>query len=264
MMRKLSVYLLYLFEYLRYFDFISIYASVNYLLRRKSHKHDRIIRTSIGKFYCRRNTNDFQFANLKYEWSLKAFLFKSLHEYSVFIDSGACIGDYSILFSKYKLRCIAFEPMPANFQAMVKNFELNGLTKEIQVFPYGLGDFNGEAKFFFNPVNTGASSIDRENRQDTQAVEIRTLDSLMDELAILPGEHILIKLDAESMEPDVIRGAREFISRYDHLTLVMEDKFTGSSQLRYYLDQLAVFEYGRIDQYNMVARKLGNFKTTVS
>lgn len=259
-MRKFTIYLQYLLEYLRYWDFVSIYASINYLLNKKSHKKDRIIQTSIGRFYCRSNTNDFQFANLKYEWSLKEFLFRSLEEYTVFIDSGSCIGDYCILFSRYRLRCIAFEPMPANFQAMEKNFELNNLKGKIQTFNCGLGDLNGKARFHFNPVNTGASSIDRKNRPDTQLVDIRTLDSLMPELAIHPEDRILIKLDAESMEPEVLQGATEFLCKYDHILLVMEDKFTGTSKLSGILDQVARFEYGRIDQYNMFARKIGNLK----
>ncbi|MEI7662523.1 MAG: hypothetical protein WCK34_10005, partial [Bacteroidota bacterium] len=73
-MKKLKTYSRYFFDYLKHGDFLSIVASIRYLVNKTSHKNDRIIRTSIGKFYCRKNTNDFQFANWGYEWGVKQFL----------------------------------------------------------------------------------------------------------------------------------------------------------------------------------------------
>jgi FkbM family methyltransferase len=257
-MQKLQIYIRYLFEYLRFGDFISIYASINYLLRKKSHKKDRIIHTSIGKFYCRKHTNDFQFANLMYEWSVKEFLFQSIGEYSVFIDGGACIGDYCILLSKYNIRSIAFEPVPSNFKALQKNFELNGLNGKAKAFQLGLGDINGQAQFIFNPVNTGASGINRRNKPGGIEVEICTLDSMIDKMNISEEDRILVKLDAESMEPEALRGAKDFIQKYPEITLIIEDKFTGKNILKSTLDSYAKFEYGVVDKYNMFARKTGN------
>lgn len=257
-MNKIQIYIRYFHEYWKNGDLISILASLKYLLFKKSHSNDRIIRTSIGRFFCRQHTNDFQFANLIYEWSVKEFLFRNISEYSVFIDGGACIGDYSILLTKHNLRCIAFEPMPSNFTAMLRNFELNGLERKVTVFPYALGDYNGIARFHFNPINTGASGIDRNNHPKSIEAEVRTLDSLLENMNISLEDRILIKLDAEGMEPEALRGAKEFIQRYPEMTFVIEDKFSGREQLTSILDKMAVFEYGKVDEYNMFARKLAN------
>ncbi|MBK7213826.1 MAG: FkbM family methyltransferase [Bacteroidales bacterium] len=255
-MKKLIIYLRYLFEYLRYGDFISIAASVKYLKSKQSHSKDRVITTSIGTFYCRRRTNDFQFANLMYEWTVKEFIFKYLKSYSVFIDGGACIGDYSILLAKHKLQCFAFEPIEENYRAMMKNLELNGLQSVVKAFPFGLGDANSKAPFIFNPVNTGASRIDRQNREATHTAEIRTLDSIMDQMDVSLNDNILIKLDAEGMEPEILKGAEHFIERYPHMTFIIEDKFTGREALTSILDKYGKFEYGTVDEFNMYARKI--------
>lgn len=120
-MKKISTYFRYLMEYLKHGDFLSVVASVKYLIFKKSNRKDRIIQTSIVKFFCRKNTNDFQFANYRYEWGVKKFILDHIPEYSVFIDGGACIGDYCILLSKCNTRCIAVEPIADNYSVLVKN-----------------------------------------------------------------------------------------------------------------------------------------------
>jgi FkbM family methyltransferase len=141
---------------------------------------------------------------------------------------------------------------------MEKNFELNGLTGRIQTFPYGLGDQNSMVRFQFNPINTGASHIDRENSPSSISAEIRTLDSLVSQMDVSVEDRILVKLDAESMEPEAIRGSRGFIRMFPEITFVIEDKFVGRESLTSILDQYAIFEYGRVDRFNIYARKIGN------
>jgi FkbM family methyltransferase len=257
-MRKLWIYARYLFEYLKFGDFQSIFSSVRYLTSKKSHKSDRTIRTSMGTFFCRKNTNDFQFANLMYEWSVKDFIFKNLNGYNVFIDAGACVGDYVVLLSKHNMRCFSFEPIPENYAVMLRNFELNRLGDKVKSFPFGLGESNRSERFIFNPVNTGASHIDLNNREGSCPAEIRTLDSLSKEIEIELHEKILIKLDAEGMEPEALKGAGEFLVKYPEITLIIEDKFTERGQIQTILDQYAVFEYGTVDKFNMYARKIRN------
>lgn len=257
-MNKLWIYIRYFYEYLKFGDWISIYSSFKYLTTRKSHRSDRLIKSSMGTFFCRRNTNDFQFANLMYEWSVKDFIFKNLSGHTVFLDAGACIGDYDILLSKHNMRCFAFEPIPENYAVMIRNFGLNGLGNKVTAFPFGLGDSNRSEKFIFNPVNTGASHIDRIGEPESCFAEIRTLDSLMDELPIGLDERILIKLDAEGMDPEAIKGAAAFIKKYPFITLIVEDKFTGKGPIQAALDSIGKFEYGKVDKYNMYARKVGD------
>lgn len=255
-MKKLFIYMRYLYEYLKFGDFASIVASVRYVVNRTSHKSDRIIRTSVGTFFCRKNTNDFQFANYAYEWSVKKYILDHSHEYSVFIDGGACVGEYCILLSSKDIRCFAFEPVTDTFDVLTKNLELNNLSSMIKTFPFGLGDKNERVNFVFNSVNTGASHIAPRNVSGDCLAEIRTFDSLLPELNISPDDHILFKLDVEGMEPEALLGATDFIQRYKHITFVMEDKHSGEDSIKNTLKAIAPFEFGIVDDFNIFARKI--------
>jgi len=256
MLSKLNTYFRYFYEYMKYGDFLSVYASVKYLILKKSHHKDRIIQTSVGKFFCRKNTNDFQFANFRYEWGVKKFILDHIHEYSVFIDSGSCIGDYSILLSKYNIRCIAFEPLANNYEVLVKNLQLNNLINRVKTIQAALGNENKLVRFKFNQVNTGASCIDMENRPDSFPVELRTFDSFLTKFNLSKDEHILFKLDVEGMESEALQGSENFIRQYPNITFIIEEKFTDMAQIKSILNKLGTFEYGMVDKYNMYARKI--------
>lgn len=257
-LKKILTYLRYLSDYLKHGDFGSVIASVKYVINKSSHSTDKIIQTSTGKFYCRKNTNDFQFANFYYEWGVKRFLLNHRNEFSVFIDGGACVGEYSILLTKQNIRCIAFEPIKDTFDVLVKNFELNGVSDKIKAFQYGFGEVDSVTDFVFDPVNTGASHIARSGQAGDCKVEIRTFDSIYRSLSLKNEDRIFFKLDVEGMEPAVLRGAAQFICNFPNITFVLEDKHSGGNLIRETLNSLAVFEFGIIDEYNIYAKKLGN------
>ena len=255
-MNKAITYVRYFLDYLKHGDLGSIIASVKYILNKTSHTSDRIIRTSAGTFFCRKNTNDFQFANFYYEWGVKKYLLKHINEYTVFVDGGACIGDYSILLSSYGIRCIAFEPVLNNYEVLIKNLNLNNLKSKVKAFSVGLGDRNFRARFVFNPVNTGASHLANDKEAVDCMVEIRTFDSLLSELNINIDDNILIKLDIEGMELEAIRGATGFIGHFPNITFVTEYKHSVLVSIKETLSKIAPFEFGIVDEFNIYAKKL--------
>ncbi len=257
-MNKLLTYLRYFYDYLKFGDFVSIFAGIRYLLTRASINHDRIIHTSIGTFFCRRNTNDFQFANYYYEWQVKKFVIGHSREFNVFIDAGACIGDFTILMANKGLRCISFEPLKSNYEVFLKNIELNKLTGKVQTYNLGLGASNRTVSFAFDPVNTGASHIVESATGNVIPAELRTFDTLVPEFGLNENDRVLIKFDVEGMEPDVVNGAAGFIRQFRELIIILEDKISGKGKIKEALDKFAVFEYGTIDEYNFYARKTGN------
>ncbi len=254
-MKKLLTYFRYFLDYMKHGDLGSVVASVKYVLNKTSHSTDRIIKTTAGTFFCRKNTNDFQFANYYYEWGVKKFLLDHIKEYNVFIDGGACIGGYSIALARPSLRIIAFEPVQLNFTVLMKNLELNKLQSNVEAFPIGLGDSNFVANFVFNKVNTGASHIARANETSNCAVDISTFDSLYPTLGLNKEDRILFKLDIEGMEPMALAGAEKFIREFPNLTFVMEDKHSGELSIKDALNRFAIFEYGIVDEFNMFAKK---------
>ncbi|MEI6059084.1 MAG: FkbM family methyltransferase [Bacteroidota bacterium] len=259
-MKKIITYWRYLFEYLRYGDFISVISAIKYVKNRASHSSDRIIKTSVGIFFCRKNTNDFQFANYYYEWNVKKFILDHIREYKVFIDGGSCIGSYSILLSKFNIRCIAFEPIAENFSALLRNLELNKLSDKVDAYQFGLGNEKKQASFKFNAVNTGASFFDKEGGSFSFQCQIRTFDSLVEELKLERNEKILFKLDLEGMETEALQGAADFIRQYANITFIIEYKHSGIDNVITLLNTLADFEIGIVDQYNIYARKIRNLK----
>ncbi|MEI7828606.1 MAG: FkbM family methyltransferase [Prolixibacteraceae bacterium] len=255
-MNKLITYYGYLTEYLKHGDFRSVWAAIKYLLFKKSHSKDRIIQTSVGKFWCRKNTNDFQFANLHYEWGVKNYMLNHVHEYTVFVDGGACVGEYSILLSRYNLRCFAFEPIQSNYEVLCKNLTLNNLTDKIVTYPCGLGDRNTRANFIYDPINTGASHVSDHSGEGDCISEIRTFDDVFPELDLKKDDRILFKLDVEGMEPQVIKGSTKFIQDFPNITFVMEEKHSGKVKIMDSLNSIASFEFGTVDEYNIFAKKI--------
>jgi len=254
--KKLITYYRYFYEYVKHGDLLSIIASLRYLINRTSHKKDRIIQTSIGTFFCRKNTNDFQYSNYRYEWGVKQFLLDNIKNYNVFIDGGACVGEYCILLTKLGISCIAFEPVIANYKVLTKNLELNNMSDKVLAFSIGLGDREMQAPFYFNPINTGASHIITDGRPADCFVEIRTFDSLLPRLGLKSEDRILCKLDIESMEPDAIRGAAGFIRNFPNITFVAEGKHSGDDIIKKELTAITGFEFGIVDPYNIYAKKI--------
>ncbi|MFZ4545784.1 MAG: FkbM family methyltransferase [Bacteroidales bacterium] len=254
-MKKFFTYSRYLFDYLKHGDFISVLSAIKYVLNKTSHSSDRIIKTSSGTFFCRKKTNDFQFANFYYEWGVKKFLLEQKNDYNIFIDGGACIGSYSVLLSGAGLRCIAFEPMKNNFDVLLKNLELNNLKSKVDCFQLGLGATNFPTKFIFNPINTGASRIIGIDEAGDSDAEIRTFDSIYPSLNLKKDDRILIKLDVEGMEPAALAGAENFIREFPNLTFVMEDKHSGEDSIKDTLNKFASFDYGIVDEFNIYAKK---------
>jgi methyltransferase, FkbM family len=258
-LEKAVTYLWYLIEYLKFGDIRSVANAVSYLLFKKSHSTDRILKTSTGLYFCRKQTNDFQFANFRYEWNVKQFVLDRISEYNVFIDGGACNGEYSIWLAQNGYRCFAFEPVQSNFEVILKNIELNHLDEKVKAFPYGLGDKKSELRIAFNPINTGASSLKSDQFSgEPMVAKIDTFDSFLPQLNINLSDKILFKLDVEGMEAEAIAGTTKLVSSFDEVLFLIEVKHSGRQKVVDALNTLGRFEIGDIDSLNIYARKIGN------
>lgn len=258
-MGKATTYFWYLVEYLKFGDIQSVLNAICYLIFKKSHRNDRILKTSTGLFFCRKQTNDFQFANFRYEWNVKQFVINRISDYNIFIDGGACTGEYSIWLAQNGYRCFAFEPVQSNYQVILRNVELNYLSGIVKVYPYGLGERKYEHKIAFNPVNTGASSlVGNETAEQTLTANVDTFDSFLPKININDTDKILFKLDVEGMEAEAIAGAANLIAMFDDILFIIEVKHSGKQKVIDTLNSLAQFEIGDIDQFNIYAKKRTN------
>src|SRR6266567_403395 len=108
---KYGKYLRYFAEYLKYGDFKSLRFSLKFMFAHKLPAEDYEANSGMGRFMIRKNTNDFQFVNYAYEKAIKDYFIKNIDTFDVFIDVGACIGEYDIWLAKKGKRCIAVEPI---------------------------------------------------------------------------------------------------------------------------------------------------------
>lgn len=249
---KYATYADYFKEYIACKDFKSLGASLKYMFTHKLPEKDYNTSSRMGHFLIRKGTTDFQFINEAYERKVKKFIRDHLNDFDVFIDAGACIGEYCIWLAKMGKRCIAIEPV--NFDAVRKNIALNGLEEKIRLFTCGLGN-KKERVYFYIPNGLPSSSYLERNVAHEPNVDIETLDSLVPQFGILPGDRVLMKMDVEGMEPELIEGARNFIAGQEHLTLVYEHFASDNYRNDKALLDIAPFEFADIDGVNRAAFK---------
>ena len=251
-LNKYFIYLDYFWEYVKHNDFKSLKASLRYVLNNKLPQDEYETKSGMGKFSIRKNSTDFQFINYAYEKSIKDYLLKHIDSFDVFIDAGACIGEYCIWLARLGKRCIAIEPV--NFAALQKNISLNNLNDKIQAYNYGVGNVK-EKVFFIIPDDVKSSShIDRNEAREPN-VEIETFDALSKNFNINVNDRIILKLDVEGMEVEAIQGATNFIQSHPNLRIIYEhfpeDGFRNDKALQVVAD----FNITDIDKVNRIASK---------
>jgi len=249
---KYLVYIDYFKEYIVCKDFKSLGASLKYVLTHKLPKEDYEAKSRMGDFLIRKGTTDFQFINHAYERKIKKYMEDHIESFDVFIDAGACIGEYCIWLGKKGKRCIAIEPV--NFAAVQKNIDLNKLQDKVQLFACGLG--NKKERVYFNiPTGIPSSSYMEKDSQKEPNVTIETFDDLFLRMNIKPTDRILMKLDVEGMEVELIEGAQNFIKTHKDLTLIYEHFKTDNYRNDKALLAYANFTFSDIDPVNRLAIK---------
>lgn len=143
------------------------------------------------------------------------------------LDVGANVGFFSKLCRElYPDATIhAFEPVPRTFECLERNFAGDPLTHLHRV---ALGAAPGEA---FMAFDQGDSAIARISETGSVPVQVETLDRFAAAHGI--GDIDLLKIDTETFEADVLRGAPACLARtrYLFLEITIEDnpRYTISS-----------------------------------
>lgn len=150
-----------------------------------------------------------------YETDETAMFLRLAEGVDVVFDIGANIGWFSLNTAKRNgpsTAIYAFEPIPATYNQLVRNVELNGL-ESVHPHNFGFSDENSPKTFFYYPQGSGnASTADLSGRDEVEEVlcSVRTLDDYSQETGILPS---LIKCDVEGAELLVFKGGAETIAK---------------------------------------------------
>jgi FkbM family methyltransferase len=141
-------------------------------------------------------------------------LYHLINSKDTVLDVGAFIGTHTLAFSR-KVggagRVYAFEPQPTFFEVLKKNIEQNALTN-VRALGVALGDRSGRAEIreidASDTCNFGETSVSAVGSAASDAVSRRTVGLItVDQLALDRCD--LIKIDAEGMEIEVLRGAQQ-------------------------------------------------------
>lgn len=251
--KKYGIYFDYFKEYVVCKDFKSLSVSLKYFFAHKLPSENYTASSKMGDFLIRKGTTDFQFINYAYERKIKEYMEKNIDSFDVFIDAGACIGEYCIWLAKLGKKCIAIEPV--NFEAVKKNIALNKVEDSVKWFQCGLGSKN--EKVYFNiPDGLPSSSFRDTSNNHEPNVEIKTLDSIYKDFGLNENSRILMKLDVEGMEEELIEGGKEFISKFKNLSFIYEHFAEDNYRNDKALSAVANFKFSDLDSANRLGIKV--------
>ncbi len=182
--------------------------------------------------------NDGDFAELLYHAKWKEFYKEErekiesyVEKGSAAIDVGGNLGFYSLILSELvgdEGKVYTFEPSPECYRKLSKTISVNNL-KNVEIFNLGLGEDEKKAELYYNPNQTGLSSIVQKVSDNVVAEEIKltTLDKFAEKI---DRKISLIKIDTEGYEPQVLSGGRKLFAEHKPvLCIELGGKYIESS-----------------------------------
>eukprot|EP00747_Dinoflagellata_sp_TGD_P167463 gnl/TRDRNA2_/TRDRNA2_191922_c0_seq1.p1 gnl/TRDRNA2_/TRDRNA2_191922_c0~~gnl/TRDRNA2_/TRDRNA2_191922_c0_seq1.p1 ORF type:complete len:291 (-),score=28.67 gnl/TRDRNA2_/TRDRNA2_191922_c0_seq1:169-1041(-) len=175
----------------------------------------------------------------------------SFHKNSTFLDIGANIGYYSLLFAHKGWNVIAIEPMVNNRRAFEASLCLNPhLRDRITIIPIALGSphdanssrcvIQSQDHNIGDGVLTCGKWVDGCNHRDPfcDEVPVKTLDMTLKDFK--PAAVDVVKMDIEGHECDVFRGGTSLFTNHRPGLLQVETRWSSSK----YCVQTCAHQYG--------------------
>ena len=182
------------------------------------------------EFYCRINKDDFKVMTFHEDDILEHHF--APKEGDIVIDIGAHIGPYTIIASKRvgpNGKVIAIEADPDNFDLLSRNIQLNKLSN-VTALNYAACSKEKKIKLYL-PSGVGRSSHTKYNtimpnrahgKEKFVEVKANTLDYLLQSNIIKQEEVNWIKIDVEGAEYEVLKGAKDILSKCSDIRLLIE------------------------------------------
>ena len=189
-----------------------------------------------------------------YEKGILSFLEKNLKNDDCFIDVGSNIGLMTIFASKQvgeNVSVFSFEAHPETFKILEFNLDLNKITNVIKC-NFALGANNYQSVIYDNwQVNRGgASLIIKDIHSSSFPIEVKRLDDFLSK-EIKPK---IIKVDVEGFELEVLKGAKEIISKCKPILIV---ELSSNRENSYEINELIDFilSFDSYDLYKLEGTK---------
>lgn len=222
---------------------------------------DLMIKVDGCIFSCRAHSLDFDVLFPTFETRLKG-IFEEI-EKGIFIDVGSHVGKYTISVAKRlgnNGRVIAVEPNPSNFQALLKNIELNKLKN---IIPLNLACFskNSKIRFYLSEYDVQHSCVRKTENFIT--VESKTMDQIIKDLDVRPEEVKFVKIDVEGAEAHAFQGGKELFKKGSPLIVFECEDLSNFHRCKKILTPHD-YKIGEIDGRNFLAYKSSYFSNSLS
>jgi O-antigen biosynthesis protein len=140
----------------------------------------------------------------------------------LFIDVGAHYGYFSLAVAQANPDCriVAYEPVPQNYKAFLKNIEINNF-HNIKVMNQAVSDKEGYEEFNLSVYSSRGSftPIDSDELAGHITVQKVTLTDLLNENN---NTSTIIKIDTEGHEYQIIAGMEKTLADRDDIQLILE------------------------------------------
>lgn len=200
----------------------------------KKIQFDDLFEINGHKMFVPKSTTDGIFISLRnhkiWEKDITEYLLVKFKELKIdtFIDVGANIGYFTLLFANLNCLTYSFEPNEYNFNILNQNIIINKFQNSF-IFNHGIGNKDEIIKFYYNNEKSGHGSFNEnikniQNLHIVNNIHIKKLDDVE-----IKGKNIMIKIDVEGFEFDVLKGMDLLLKtkRIKCLCLEMSRKFYG-------------------------------------
>jgi len=146
---------------------------------------------------------------------------KSFSPHDIFFDIGANVGVYSLFASSLypEMTIWAFEPMQANYAALVKNIEMNRY-HNIKAYRQAIGNRTGWVDLDRGDGACGESGAQVTNRQG------RTWIASIDKLR--PTRPDQVKIDIDGQELEVVKGMKRTLPHIKSCLIEVSEASKGA------------------------------------
>jgi FkbM family methyltransferase len=164
-------------------------------------------------------------------------------ELGTVIDCGANVGFFSMMITQLSphARVYAIEPVPAIFECLKRNL---ASSPNVEVFQLAVSDRSGPVRMAYDSAAAAGSHVTEDGGVEVKAM---TLDEFAAQQRI--GEVDLLKVDTETFEAHVLRGARDVLARTRHLLI----EITIEANQNYTISSLMSLLNGPGFDYQLVA-----------
>jgi FkbM family methyltransferase len=137
-----------------------------------------------------------------------------VHKGDTILDVGGNLGFFVLILTDLindSGKIYSFEPSNRLNKKLTSTIKINNL-KNVEIINLALGEEEGTSSLYYNPKQSGLSSIVTHSEKDylLEEIKITSVDKFSKKIS---DRIAFIKIDTEGFEPQVLRGAKETIKK---------------------------------------------------